>query len=267
MTYSPECVNFGEHAYAAPASNSSPVYRGRNNRSRATRCCQPNYDSQKLVEVREEDQQLEAFQKMFLASRPKFVSMAYAILRNKEDAEDAVQNASLSAYRKLRTFEGRSGLGTWFTRIVLNAALMIRRSRKTSVVRPLPESSSTDDIAWTETIRAPEPDPEMICTDQEAFELIEVLLGKLSPSLQRAFTMVYYDEMSVREASVLLGISVASFKARLFRARQCLIKQAQRRLRAPIRGASQCRFSSDNPYFHLLPTRTAETSSLEVKFS
>jgi RNA polymerase sigma-70 factor (ECF subfamily) len=47
--------------------------------------------------------------------------MAYTILRNKEDAEDAVQDALLSAYVHLRAFEGRSALTTWFSRIVLNA--------------------------------------------------------------------------------------------------------------------------------------------------
>lgn len=70
-------------------------------------------------------QQLQAFEELLLTSRPKFVGIAYAILRNKEDAEDAIQNASLSAFSHLRTFEGRSAFTTWFTRIVMNAALMI----------------------------------------------------------------------------------------------------------------------------------------------
>ena len=67
---------------------------------------------------------------MFVASRPKFVAMARGILRNREDAEDAVQNSFISGYLHLRSFEGRSALSTWFTRIVLNAALMIQRKRK-----------------------------------------------------------------------------------------------------------------------------------------
>ena len=72
---------------------------------------------------------VDALQEMFLASRPKFVGIAYSILRNKEDAEDAVQDAVLSAYVHLRNFEGRSAFTTWFTRIVLNAALMVLRKR------------------------------------------------------------------------------------------------------------------------------------------
>jgi hypothetical protein len=69
-------------------------------------------------------------QELFLTSRKRFVGIAYRILRNKEAAEDAVQDAFLSACRHLREFEGRSALTTWFTRIVMNAALMMRRKRK-----------------------------------------------------------------------------------------------------------------------------------------
>jgi len=78
----------------------------------------------------------EAIQEMFVAGRPRFVGLACSILRNKEDAEDAVQDAFVSACRHLRTFEGRSAFTTWFTRIVLNAALMIRRNE--SPCGPLP---------------------------------------------------------------------------------------------------------------------------------
>jgi acyl-CoA synthetase (AMP-forming)/AMP-acid ligase II len=53
---------------------------------------------------------MEAFQQMFVAYRPKFVAMAHSILRNREDAEDAVQNAFLSGHSHLRSFEGRSAL-------------------------------------------------------------------------------------------------------------------------------------------------------------
>ena len=54
-----------------------------------------------------------------LASREQFLRMAYVVLRNREDAEDALQDALISAYKHLRSFEGRSALKTWFTRVVL----------------------------------------------------------------------------------------------------------------------------------------------------
>src|SRR5437879_6750176 len=59
--------------------------------------------------------------------RAKLYRTAFSLLRNKEDAEDALQDGLLSAYVNLRSFEGRSRFSTWLTRVVLNAALMNRR--------------------------------------------------------------------------------------------------------------------------------------------
>jgi RNA polymerase sigma-70 factor, ECF subfamily len=210
---------------------------------------------------------VDTLQEMFLASRPKFVGMAYSILRNKEDAEDAVQDAFLSAYVHLRNFEGRSAFTTWFTRIVLNAALMILRKRTNSRIDSLPESSTSGEISWTERIPASQPDPEMVCAEGETLQLIDVLLRRMSPVLRQSFTMSYYDEMSTREACTLLGVSIGTFKARVFRARRHLMALAQRSLVAPIRRATQSPFSFDKVDFQALSARPAETLSPEMAFS
>jgi hypothetical protein len=73
-------------------------------------------------------QQLRSLQELFLTSRERFIRIAYRILENNEDAEDAVQDAFLSACLHFGKFEGRSALTTWLTRIVMNAALMARRN-------------------------------------------------------------------------------------------------------------------------------------------
>jgi RNA polymerase sigma-70 factor (ECF subfamily) len=171
---------------------------------------------------------------MFVASRPRFVAIARTILRNGEDAEDAVQNAFLSGYLHLRSFEGRSALRTWFTRIVLNAALMLQRKCKPYTIQPLPENSNSREVNWTESIPASEPDPEMVHSERETFQLIDGILGKMKPVLRQAFTMTYYDELSGPEACAVLGVSAGTFKARLFRARRQVLEQTQRALVAPI---------------------------------
>jgi RNA polymerase sigma-70 factor (ECF subfamily) len=171
---------------------------------------------------------------MFFASRSRFVGLAYSILRNQEDAEDAVQNAMLSAYLHLRKFEGRSTFTTWFTRIVFNAALMIRRKRKPSRIEAFPDFGLAEEIPWTERIPARPPDPEMACAEAETFRWIDKLLAKMSPALRQAFTMAYYDELSIEEAGALLGVTAGTFKARVFRARQHLIREARRSLVAPF---------------------------------
>jgi RNA polymerase sigma-70 factor, ECF subfamily len=175
-----------------------------------------------------------AFEEMYAASRSKFVAIAYAILRNREDAEDAVQNAFLSGYLHLRSFEGRSALRTWFTRIVLNAALMIQRKRKPSTIQPLPDNSNSREVNWTENIPAAEPDPEMVHAELETLQLIDGILETMKPVLRQAFTMTYYDELSGPEACAVLGVSAGTFKARLFRAKRQVLNQAERALVAPI---------------------------------
>jgi RNA polymerase sigma-70 factor (ECF subfamily) len=134
----------------------------------------------------------------------------------------------------LRSFEGRSALRTWFTRIVLNAALMIGRKRKLSTIPPLPDSSNSPEVNWTENIPASDPDPEMVHAERETLQLIDGILGKMKPVLRQAFTMTYYDELSRAEASAVLGVSVGTFKARLFRARRQVLDQTQRSLVASI---------------------------------
>jgi RNA polymerase sigma-70 factor (ECF subfamily) len=204
---------------------------------------------------------------MFLASRPRFVALAYSILRNKEDAEDAVQNALLSAYLHLRAFEGRSAFTTWFTRIVLNAALMIRRKRKSLWTDSQRESSTTDDTPWTERIPAAQPDPEMMYAEEETLHLIDVLLGRMSPLLRQAFTMTYYQEMSNEEAAALLGVTTGTFKSRLFRAKRHLMNQAARSLLAPIRRGMDSSYPSRKSAFQTLAPRSAESLSPEIAFS
>jgi RNA polymerase sigma factor (sigma-70 family) len=239
--------------------------RGPNKNIRPSLRASSRHRSHSVVKTLPENDGWEAVQEMYLASRPQFVTLAYNILRNKEDAEDAVQDAFISAYRHLRTFEGRSAFKTWFTRIVLNAALMIRRKRKPAWAEFVSQSGNADDRPWTETIPAPQPDPEMLCGETETFQLIDVLLGKMSPILRQAFTMTYYDEMSNEEAGAVLGVTKGTFKTRLLRARRHLLKQTRRSVLAPIR--RQTRFSLGTHAFQAIAARAADFSSPEPTFS
>jgi RNA polymerase sigma-70 factor, ECF subfamily len=164
-------------------------------------------------------------QEIFLTSHKKFVRIAYRILQNKEDAEDAVQDAFLSACRHLREFEGRSALTTWFTRIVMNAALMMQRKRKTAA-RWASHETDTAMSSLTEIVPDNQPNPELAYSRAEAFEILEVHLKKLSPRLRDAVMKTYYDELSLTEASSALGVTPGTIKARLFRGRRLLQQSA-----------------------------------------
>ncbi len=267
MAYASASGSFSGRTRAASVSKPLPVFRGRKRNPVSTSYKPASHESHNLVEAGPEVMGMEAFQEMFVAYRPKFVAIAHAILRNREDAEDAVQNAFVSGYLHLRSFEGRSALTTWFTRIVLNAALMIRRKRKSPWISPQPETSTSDDGRWMQRITASQPDPEMVYAEREAFEFINAVLGKMKPALRQALTMTYYDELSGPEACALLGLSSGTFKARLFRAKRQLLNQAHRALVAPVRRAPPSSFSPDRSALQHLVARPSDRSSLEASYS
>src|SRR5246500_790779 len=257
----------GGHACAGTADCRLGRSRARNNHLRPHLRAAASHTSHRFVPAQREGHEWEAVQEMFLASRSRFVGMAYSILRNKEDAEDAVQDALLSAYLHLRAFEGRSAFTTWFTRIVFNAALMIRRKRKRSRDDSQQESGTMDDTPWMEKIPAAQPNPEVMYAKEETFRLLDALIGRMSPLLRQAFKLTYYQEMSNEEAAALLGVTSGTFKSRLFRARRHLMNHATRSLRAPIRRGMNSPYPSKESAFRAPASRSAESLSPEIAFS
>jgi len=107
----------------------------------------------------------------------------------------------------------------------------------------------------------------MMYAEEETLQLIDVLLGRMSPLLRQAFAMTYYHEMSNEEAGALLGVTTGTFKSRLFRARRHLMKQASRLLLAPIRRAMDSPYPARESAFQALAPRSAESLSPEMAFS
>ena len=235
MTYALGTASSSGQSNEAAARKPLPVFPTLKKNVRRAPSKTASYGTRELLETREEVLRKDALEEIFVASRKRFLAMAYSILRNREDAEDAVQEAFLSAYRHLRSFEGRSALRTWLTRIVMNAALMMQRKRKPSAVRSLSESGVPHDDGWTENIPDSQPDPEMIHAERETLQFIGEKLGELTPVLRQAFTMAYFDDLSGAEASARLGVSSGAFKARLFHAKRKLLDRTERALVTPIR--------------------------------
>jgi RNA polymerase sigma-70 factor, ECF subfamily len=178
----------------------------------------------RVAPTRSDGLQQNILQELFLTSRKKFVRIAYRILGNNEDAEDAVQDAFVSVCRHFGKFEGRCALTTWLTRIVMNAALMARRKRK-NMSRSFHEMDAARS-SFAETVPDAQPNPEQTYSRAESHELIEAYLKELNPPLREAVMTTYYDELSVTEASSAVGVSLGTYKARLFRGRRLLQQRA-----------------------------------------
>lgn len=167
---------------------------------------------------------------------------AQRILRNREDAEDAVQTALLDAFRNLNSFHGHSRFSSWLTRIAVNAALMrlrvSRRKRETSL----------DDVSVNETGEArakfypvePGPNPEQEYLSNEGRALLATGIKKLRPLYAQVLHLRALQEFSSKETAKILELPVGTVKARLHRARTKLAHHVQsistrKRSRASVR--------------------------------
>src|SRR5271170_5313554 len=172
--------------------------------------------------------------------RPLFQT-ALRVLGNTEDAEDALQDGLLSAYRNMKRFEGRSQFSTWLTRIVINAALMRRRSAKARPAVSLDEPPREDELPIAERFAAEGPNPEQVFASTQFRELISENLHELSPLLRTAFVLREVQGYTTGEAAKKLGVTENTLKARLWRARHQLAERLGRRLRRiqdDMRGAN-----------------------------
>ena len=134
---------------------------------------------------------------------------ARAILRDDAEAEDAVQEAYLRAYRALDTFRGESKFSTWLVRIAANEALMRRRARaRTASVVPLEAATDvqSDGRQGDDMLR----------------RLLEKRIDALPDDFRAVFVLRALEELSVEETAQALGIPEATVRSRFFRARGLL---------------------------------------------
>jgi RNA polymerase sigma-70 factor (ECF subfamily) len=152
-------------------------------------------------------------------SSPAF-TMAFRITRNRNEADDVVQDAWTKAYVHLKTFDGRAKFSTWFTRIAINTALMTLRKRRTH-----PETSMeiTDGEIWQQwEIADQAKNVEELYAMHQRVERLRRAICCLPPILRNVVEIHQSDDRSLKEIADLAGISVAATKSRLLRARKIL---------------------------------------------
>jgi len=149
---------------------------------------------------------------------PMFYKRALRFLGNAPDAEDAVQDALLSAYRHLGQFRGQAQLSTWLMTIVTNAALMQLRRRHNRYFS-LDQEQGEEGLTFSERLRDSKPSPEEVCSTEEARNRMVEAVQRLSPKLRRAFQLRDIDGLTTKEAARALGVPEGTVKARLARAR------------------------------------------------
>ena len=164
------------------------------------------------------------FERLVRDQGPRLLAVARRFLRNEEDARDAVQEAFLSAFRSLGTFERSSRFSTWLHRIAVNCCLMRLRTRRRKPEQPIEDflprfaedgHQAIPSAAWDESA-------DELLERAETRALVRAAIDRLPDSYREVLLLRDIEEISTGEAAALLAISENAVKIRLHRARQAL---------------------------------------------
>jgi RNA polymerase sigma-70 factor (ECF subfamily) len=184
------------------------------------------------AEVRIQEKTRE-MQDVLSRNRLSFHRAAYRQLGNAADAEDAVQDALLAAYKHLDQFKGQAQMSTWLTAIVTNCARMQLRRRPRQPHLSLDEHSRGErEYYRSERLADRTPSPEDECRYFELRRRLMQFAAKLSPPLRKAFQLRDLDGLTTSEAARILGEPEGTVKAQLARARAKLRPVMRRPLNA-----------------------------------
>lgn len=165
-----------------------------------------------------------AFERLVRGSAPRVLATCRRILGSESDAQDAVQDTFLSAFRSIGSFQGSSRLATWLHRIAVNAALMRLRSQRRRPERSIEELLPTYHLdghrvdprdAWSV-------EDESALEREERSELVHRALDQLPDDYRTVIVLRDLESLDTDEVATLLGITAGAVKTRLHRARQAL---------------------------------------------
>ena len=163
-----------------------------------------------------------AYEQLIEQYADRVYRIAYRLLQNPHDAEDAMQEAFLTVYLRIADFQGHASLSSWLYRVVTNKALdMLRkRQRKTEAATDALEDLGEDAAEMLPDEHAVLPEDWL--ERRETNALIQEGLQTLSPTLRAAFVLFEMEDLSMEEVAAALDISPSAAKVRVHRARRAL---------------------------------------------
>ena len=161
-----------------------------------------------------------AFEELMGGCAPRIFRLAQNFMRNREDAEDVMQDAFLKSFKHLGDFHGDSRFYTWLVRITVNEALTKLRKRRPNQVS-LDESLETEEGLGLlpREIEDWGPTPEQRYGQKELNEILTGAIEQLEHGNRIVFLLRDVEQLSTEETALLLGLSAPAVKTRLFRAR------------------------------------------------
>jgi RNA polymerase sigma-70 factor (ECF subfamily) len=145
-------------------------------------------------------------------------SLSMKILNQREDAEEAAQDAFIKAYNSLSSFQNSATFKTWFFRIVYNTSISKLRTRKNLEIKFEDVKISDTEIQATENAIG-----KLNADDRQRY--LQIGLEKLEPDERALLKMYYYDDFSMDEVSVITGLTVSNVKVKIHRSRKKLLQE------------------------------------------
>lgn len=170
-----------------------------------------------------------AFRRIMQQHNRRLYRIARGVLRNNSDAEDAVQEAYVSAFTHLSSFRGESSLAAWLSRITMNEALGRLRARRPTVdIATLIGTKEAEIIQFP--VSTQNDNPEQTMAQRQILQLVEQATDNLPETYRLVFVTRVIEGMSVEETADLLGIKQETVKTRLHRARQLVRDQLNKQI-------------------------------------
>jgi len=160
-----------------------------------------------------------AFEQLVRRYDRKLLRIAQSITHNREDSQDAVQEAFLKAYQNLSAFREDSKFSTWLFRITVNQSLMKLRRQRTTREASLDEDFQADGDVLPKEVTDWAPNPEQLYWASELRDILIKCLEELSPILRTVFVLRDIEGLTIDQTVEVLNVTETAVKARLLRAR------------------------------------------------
>jgi RNA polymerase sigma-70 factor (ECF subfamily) len=205
-----------------------------------TQTHEPTHEAQLLARLLRGEN--EVFEQLVRQYGGRLLAVARRLLGNEHDAQDAVQEAFLSAFKAIGQFTGTAKLSTWLHRIVVNAALMKLRSRRRkpedSIEELLPRFDTQGE--WASRVTSWETPSDVLLQRQETRAMVRLCIDRLPETYRTMLLLRDIEELETEETATLLGITPNAVKIRLHRARQALRTLLERELVGTARLQETC---------------------------
>ena len=169
-----------------------------------------------------------AFEQLVTRYRRRLLRISQTVTSNREDSEDAVQEALLKAFQNLADFREDSQFSTWLIRITMNQSLMKLRKQRTHKEVSLDEDVQADGDVLPFDAPDRAPNPEHLCWASELREILVRTVEELRPILRTVFVLRDVEGLSIAQTAQVLNLSQAAVKARLWRVRLHLRERLDR---------------------------------------